>query len=444
MPRYTPFDQPIHRVEPADIYSIEAPEGYYVEYKRSFIEKSKIAKLVASFANTYGGTMFLGIDENTQDNTSENFFCISGSGQDYKEKIRGIVNSRVDPPPRFTSHIIENSSNDIVVIVSIPESRNTPHITNDGKVYRRTGEQSQPITGIKDSDSLDKLHERKSRWRRRMADFCNLSISLTKGQTEGSELSSGWPYLELYGIPSTLGENTCSEVVEDIDTFREYIEASELYLYRDEPTSIGGYGYSNFAYRGTNDGIVAQDLRDPDHIDNISHTPMTVSFFSDGGLKVFLPIESKNTDNITEPNHQMLVDEFGSNIDEIIYLNGSKLLVSALVVLNSYISLLDECDWTSNRNRELYAKARVVNVFRTATLFPGSWYQEIIQEYGVPVCYENISEIPRMGYYDLNWEIDERTTSILDFLTKVLQSLGIPIDQRPNISTELINELQRI
>ena len=447
MVEYTPFDKPLQDISTEDIYSLEVPEGYYVEYKRALIEREKIAKIVASFANTYGGTMLIGIDENSEDNTPEEYFCLGESEQDYKEKLRGIVNSRVDPPPRFSSHILkEETDGGMVIVVSIPESRNTPHINNDGKIYRRTGEQSQPFREVTDSDVLDRLYERRSEWRRRLANFCNLSIDLTRGQDGSVESSEGWPYLELYGIPSTLGEDICSEVLEDIEGFRRELEASELYFYDEEgtPNSAGEFGVANFAYRGTNDGVVAQDLRGSEQVDNIAHTPTTITFFSDGGLKVFLPVSIKDIGEIEESNYQAIYDEFGDNMNTIRYLDGKTILSFVSIIMNSYVSLLEKYGWTSNKNRELYTMGRTVNTFRTTTLFSGKWYQEIIQTYGVPVCYEGSSKVPRVGYHELNWDIDQRTTSIFELVAKTLQALGIPTNQRSNIEAELVHELQRL
>ena len=44
----------------------ETAEGWYVEYKRELVRARAIAKSVTSFANQYGGWLFIGVDENEE------------------------------------------------------------------------------------------------------------------------------------------------------------------------------------------------------------------------------------------------------------------------------------------------------------------------------------------------------------------------------------------
>lgn len=49
----------------------EVKEGFYIEYKSDFQKPPKIAKSITSFANTYGGWYFIGIDDEEKTNIAK-------------------------------------------------------------------------------------------------------------------------------------------------------------------------------------------------------------------------------------------------------------------------------------------------------------------------------------------------------------------------------------
>jgi hypothetical protein len=60
-----PFDKPLgHRLDAGDLQQLvarEVSEGFYVEYTRELPAPGKIARSLASFANTYGGWDIVGV-----------------------------------------------------------------------------------------------------------------------------------------------------------------------------------------------------------------------------------------------------------------------------------------------------------------------------------------------------------------------------------------------
>ena len=67
----------------------------------------------------------------------------------------------------------------------------------------------------------------------------------------------------------------------------------------------------------------------------------------------------------------------------------------------------------------------------------------IIQNYGVPVCYEEQVEIPRLDSieYELETTNEDRFGNLIYITTSVMESLGFPLDQSDNLASELTDYL---
>ncbi|QSW99962.1 AlbA family DNA-binding domain-containing protein [Haloterrigena alkaliphila] len=448
MPDYNPFGKPLSEVGPEDLYSMKIPEGYYFEYKRDFIDQKAVAKAISSFANTYGGLFFIGIEENEETNKPGDWFTLtSGDPQSYNEKIRSSVKENISPSPMYETHSFKgtNSSGDegYVILVDVPESTQTPHINNDGRVYRRTGEGSDPYKVTSSPEVLDDLYRRRDEWQTRIDDFCNLDVGLTVGQS-GEGQNQGWPFLELYAIPSTLDDPVCANVISELDRFQEIFESSEIHLLPDDSEIVqeGGrvrFGFTADSYRATSEGVVAQLWTAEDHQGNIdtAHTPLTFTFLVDGGLKIFLPIPT-----LSPPENPTLVwrsidQAIHSQFDHIEFLDGLRLLGYIHTLLNSYLNLLSEYEWPTESGT-INLRARFRNTYRTLLVFETDWYIDLIERYGAPVCYDEILDLPRLESMNYELDIDESNKfgSITVGTMNLFQAFGLPIDQSNNVFGE--------
>ena len=63
---YNPFEKPLGSELTAEdlqlLVTKKVAEGFYVEYKSQFPASKKIERSISSFANTYGGWYFVGIE----------------------------------------------------------------------------------------------------------------------------------------------------------------------------------------------------------------------------------------------------------------------------------------------------------------------------------------------------------------------------------------------
>jgi len=112
---------------------LQEGEGTLIEFKSSF--SSSIAKEIVAFANTAGGRIFIGIDNNNE---------IVGSSltNDAKSRIQDIANSCTPRVPIQIESLIYDDKE--ITVVTVPESRDKPVQCSDG-FFLREGANSQKM-----------------------------------------------------------------------------------------------------------------------------------------------------------------------------------------------------------------------------------------------------------------------------------------------------------
>lgn len=119
---------------------ISAGESTTVEFKRKFTEPEKIAKELTAFANTKGGHLLIGIDDDRR------IVGIS-SEKEIMIDVERACHFYCDPPLVYDLYIIPFDRVDIA-IVHILDSEHKPHFVrnpqkpDESKVYIRQGEES--------------------------------------------------------------------------------------------------------------------------------------------------------------------------------------------------------------------------------------------------------------------------------------------------------------
>ena len=102
---------------------IEEGENLQCEFKRHFTTPEKIAREMIAFANTKGGYLIFGVDDDHE---------VVGvdSEKSESEMIKDAAENYCEPPLNYSIDFIELYGNELVV-VSIPESENKPHRLQD-------------------------------------------------------------------------------------------------------------------------------------------------------------------------------------------------------------------------------------------------------------------------------------------------------------------------
>jgi len=104
---------------------IEEGENLQCEFKRQFTTSEKIAREMIAFANTKGGYLIFGVDDDRE---------VVGvdSEKAESEMIKDAAENYCEPPLRYSLDFIELYGKEIVT-VSIPESDTKPHRLQDYK-----------------------------------------------------------------------------------------------------------------------------------------------------------------------------------------------------------------------------------------------------------------------------------------------------------------------
>jgi len=106
-------------------------EGFQLEFKRKAAYPEKIVRELIAFANTHGGTLLIGVDDDG-----------SIPGVKYPdEEVHVIIeslNNHCRPPLLYHETSISISENRFVVRFDIPPSAQRPHYLVVGKVSRET------------------------------------------------------------------------------------------------------------------------------------------------------------------------------------------------------------------------------------------------------------------------------------------------------------------
>ena len=111
-------------------------ENFFIEYKNDETKTSKFAKEVSAFSNTYGGYIFLGVEDDRK---------ITGCTQWDEGRIHTSIIDSISPPPIFDVKKFVTKYG-AVYVVRVEQGPQPPYITNSGQIYERISSASTPIT----------------------------------------------------------------------------------------------------------------------------------------------------------------------------------------------------------------------------------------------------------------------------------------------------------
>jgi len=146
------------KIQEKVLQMIQSGEGIGVEFKRRFSSYEKVAKEIIAFANTRGGYILFGVDDD------KSIYGIESEKADI-ELINDSALKYCEPPIQIKLFSLEIDYNEILV-VEVPESKIKPHRLQDYKtnielntaqVYVRVNDKS-----ILSSKELIKLMQTKT------------------------------------------------------------------------------------------------------------------------------------------------------------------------------------------------------------------------------------------------------------------------------------------
>ena len=426
--RYTPFNRAHDELSAADLESLrEVREGWYVEYKSQLPRTRDLAKSLSSFANQYGGWLFLGVDENPDSQTAGTFSGIENEKvPEVLESLRNAAKDIVRPQVAYQNRVLEGpietiglSSNRSVVVVRVPEGSDTPYIHNDGRIYIRIGDSSSPIPAT-DKATFDLLYRRGEDRR-----------SYLKAMTERSpELSSGEednPYLHLTILSDpyqTLGH--CYQ-----GTYSEFC------------TTMSGVSIPFDNIYTAPDGFIARQVKMNDRYNRL----LTWEFSRNCNSFVTIPIltlplqesdsiRANNVDATWEP--YSIGAEFRSSLvskglgaSRILNLN--LLLPLVGVIVSRHRRIVEQ----ANVRGPFYIKAHIENVWRTIPFVDVDEYMAHVERFDFPVVQASDLMVPTGTSLD-TFVVSPELKSVpaesekitydgpIRMWSEIMQALGIP------------------
>lgn len=154
-----------------DLYQLaDLDEGFVLEFKRTWNDsvRKKIPKIIASFANSRGGWLIIGIADD-----DKSLCPVPRISADFSQIFGELCRHHVSPAPRFDARFIADpaNSNQGVVVVQVHEGDFPPYVA-DGIVEIREGSTSGPALG----SALVELYGKATKRTQEIREFCQRSV----------------------------------------------------------------------------------------------------------------------------------------------------------------------------------------------------------------------------------------------------------------------------
>ena len=164
-------------------------EGIQIDYKKEFPNKG-LAKHFASFSNTRGGLIIVGVEEDDKG------LPVKWEGIENRGKLIDRIHqyaANVDPIPDYETCVTNEKKRKTFFLIRIFEGDITPYyVQNDSNIWVRTGNISNPID-IASPEALELLFNKREQALRSRSVFINrayevYSASLKRAEIERDEL----------------------------------------------------------------------------------------------------------------------------------------------------------------------------------------------------------------------------------------------------------------
>ena len=347
-------------------------EGFALEFKQVLDARvlEKIPKIIASFSNSKGGWLVVGIRD-----TDHAVTPIPRGKADFSQTIGELCRHHVSPTPRFDMRFVEDPSchDQGVLLVHVLEGDYPPYVA-DGIVEIRVGSSSAPADGT----SLVDLYDRSARSKAAVASFCHRTVYYP----EQDRLNEGLPLFDLYLYH--LGHH--SHRLPSRSTLNERIAAMRACFARQSLPFRCQHAHDSLIFRTS----IASDLGEP-------HS--AIELFADESMKLSVPAVLLTGSDRDEAISRIAAavqpdpdpEAHGSSSDESRrgYLDSARVISAAdtLTRVTRMATLLDRYVRETNARWDEYAVAyELENLAGVIVYSPRAAYLRYVAAHGVLSC----------------------------------------------------------
>jgi Putative DNA-binding domain len=398
---YNPFGKlfgEVLQVEDLQLLVTEqVAEGYYIEYKREMPKPVKIAHSLASLANTYGGWYIVGVETDEHNVATDISGFAPASNHDPISVIRDLVKHHIDPIPVFFPQVLQLDNGNLVLVVYIPEKQETPFVTKDGRLYRRTHDSSDPVPETS-RYALDQLVERGKEVSKRFSNFSKDNRTFSQAEEDGwlKIYISPYPF-GLIEYPDIYSQTTLEKVL------NESRESTKILFFEDPEINISAKLEFNVAYP-TNQSVVLRNT----HIENERLNSLEMELDRFGRAKMFIPLQQfdLNKDSLSHMRSSSVRQQIlkrvnlqqrslartvsSSNRGDLRFFDVGKMWLAIASLVSYYLRWLGD----SNTFTKFQVTLELDGVWRCVPFYDLDSWGEHVEQFGLPVSMRNHVRFP--------------------------------------------------
>lgn len=427
MAPYSPFDKHIREIQTNDLKELkQAAEGWYIEYKRETPNAGALAKSISAFANTYGGWLFIGVEEESKERPVAGAY--PGLQRDdvdpTLQRLRKSVADHLNPTPHFETKVLWGPDSEVgladdcaVICVWVPQSISAPHVHKTGQIYRRVADASEPKPES-DRFVLDQLWRRADEIKRHHREWYERDPEFSKGEQEQ-------PFVRLMLVADRWAARDVW-IESDDDEVRTALS---------ETAGVGSIPFDTVYTSG--DGFIGRQLNGNDPHNLTLTWRLRRNLISDViiPLPLFQPtrVDLLDLDLHGYKNVQRFIDllkRYGTSTIRVVDLNYVFNILIGVAEIQQRLCTL--AGWSES----YFLKVKLLNSWRTIPFVDIPDVLDRFERYGPPMCLDSVAAIPRQtgpdNYVEIlrHNEIESHTARILiqalRMFTPLALSYGIP------------------
>lgn len=429
---FNPFKKSIREpLTPEDLQALIADsvaEGYFVEYKGILPASTKIAKSIASFANTYGGWYIVGVITDAH-NVAQSIPGFSlDECHDPIASLRDSIRLGIDPIPVFFPQVVTLAPKRAVLVVYVPGEQDTPFITRDGRIYRRVSDSSDPVPEAQRS-AIDRLVEQGRDHARAFQRFCQDPRTFSNGE-------AATPWVNIFVSPYPLGLIERFEVTSQSGLERLLKRSQEtIPLVRagdEKPLQLGKIPFQQG--RAMLNSVFLKQIST--NANQITQNSLSIELFDDGRARFFIPLSIINVLNgetvasevTSRQVRAVLEDHLRQDNDLYLakFFDLTSLWKAAVLMANFYL------DWVKD-DLPLIHNFRVLlrgkGLWQTVAFVDDDRWAEHARTFHLPIMAKNEVKIPEERREGAIIDIDESPESLWAMLLPLIGLMfGLPTE----------------